>query len=180
MQGHALLQGLLVGLVFGVPAGAIGALTVQRAIAHGFSKGFVTGLGSSAADLLYACVGLFGLTVVSDFLLAHRTALRFVGGGFILILGAVIFRKRAGARGPERRAPGLPACFGFSFAIAMANPATVLSFFAAFAALGIAERPSALYSGHLLLGTGCWWALLSGAAARFHSRAAGGIGQRLN
>ena len=30
------LRGLLIGLVFGVPAGAIGALTIQRTLEKGF------------------------------------------------------------------------------------------------------------------------------------------------
>lgn len=69
-----LIKGLLIGLVFGVPAGAIGALTVERTLAHGFGANFTTGLGSSAADVLYACVGVFGPTIISDFLLAHHTS----------------------------------------------------------------------------------------------------------
>ncbi|MDE7245253.1 MAG: LysE family translocator, partial [Oscillospiraceae bacterium] len=68
-----LLKGLLVGLVFGVPAGAIGALTIQRTLSHGFWAGLLTGLGSSAADVLYACVGVFGLTAISDALLRWQT-----------------------------------------------------------------------------------------------------------
>ena len=62
------LRGLLIGLVFGVPAGAIGALTIQRALDRGFFAGLVTGAGSSAADLIYSCIGVFGITVISDFL----------------------------------------------------------------------------------------------------------------
>ena len=49
------LRGLLIGLVFGVPAGAIGALTIQRTLEKGFFAGLITGAGSSAADLIYSC-----------------------------------------------------------------------------------------------------------------------------
>ena len=55
MLENYLIRGLLIGLIFGVPAGAIGALTIQRTLNGGFSAGLTTGLGSSAADLLYAC-----------------------------------------------------------------------------------------------------------------------------
>ncbi len=54
------LRGLLIGLVFGVPAGAIGALTIQRTLEKGFFSGLITGAGSSAADLIYSCVGVCG------------------------------------------------------------------------------------------------------------------------
>lgn len=44
-------KGLLIGLIFGVPAGAIGALTIGRTLEKGFAAGFLTGMGSSAADM---------------------------------------------------------------------------------------------------------------------------------
>lgn len=60
-----LIKGILIGLLFGMPVGAVGAMTVQRTIAHGTKAGLLTGSGSSAADCLYACVGAFGLTLIS-------------------------------------------------------------------------------------------------------------------
>ena len=47
------VKGILIGLIFGVPAGAIGALTIQRTLERGFLAGLLTGTGSSAAELLY-------------------------------------------------------------------------------------------------------------------------------
>ncbi len=71
MLQNYLLKGVLTGIVFDVPVGAIGALAIQHTLSHGFRAGFVTGLGSSAADLLYACVGVFGLTAIFDMLLRY-------------------------------------------------------------------------------------------------------------
>lgn len=62
-----LLKGILIGLIFGVPVGAVGTMAVQRT----FSNGFTAGLGSFVADCLYAVCGAFGLTFVSDFLLKY-------------------------------------------------------------------------------------------------------------
>ena len=45
MLGNYLIRGLMIGLIFGVPAGAIGALTIQRTLSNGFYAGLVTGLG---------------------------------------------------------------------------------------------------------------------------------------
>ena len=45
-----LLKGICIGRLFGRPAGAAGALTVQRALAHGPRMGILTGLGASVAD----------------------------------------------------------------------------------------------------------------------------------
>ena len=63
-----LWKGILIGLIFGVPVGAVGAMTVQRTWKHGIRAGLFTEMGSSAADCIYTRIGAFGLTMVSDFL----------------------------------------------------------------------------------------------------------------
>ena len=82
-----LLRGILIGLLFGIPVGAIGALTVQRTWSLGAKAGLLTGLGSSAADCFYACVGAFGLTLISDFLLRWQGAITALGGALVLAMG---------------------------------------------------------------------------------------------
>jgi len=179
-----LLKGLLVGLVFGVPAGAVGALTIQRALTYGFWAGLLTGLGSSAADVLYACVGVFGLTAISDLLLRWQTPISLIGGAVIVGMGVMIFRSRVKVADTAPDKAGLGGCFLSAFAIAIANPATILSFLVAFATMGIGEV-SAPGQGiqvvvGILLGTGCWWCLLSGAAAKLRGRMTRKLYQNLN
>lgn len=183
-MGNFLLKGLLVGLVFGVPAGAVGTLTLQRALSHGFWAGLLTGLGSSAADVLYACVGIFGLTAISDILLRWQTPISFIGGAVIVGMGAMIFFSKSRETQATPNKAGLSGCFLSAFAIAIANPVTILSFLAAFATMGIGEV-STLGQGvqmvtGILLGTGGWWCLLSGVAARFRGRMTQKLYQNLN
>lgn len=40
-----LLKGILIGLLFGLPVGAVGTMTVQRTLNYGAKAGLVTGLG---------------------------------------------------------------------------------------------------------------------------------------
>lgn len=42
-----LLRGVMVGVLFGLPVGAVGALVVQRTWSSGIRAGLLTGLGSS-------------------------------------------------------------------------------------------------------------------------------------
>lgn len=94
MLENYLVRGLIIGIVFGVPVGAVGILSVQRGLSQGPAAGFVTGLGSSAADVFYACVGVFGITMISDFLLAHQHVICMLGCGMVILLGVRCFRKR--------------------------------------------------------------------------------------
>lgn len=170
-----LFRGLLIGLIFGVPAGAIGALTIQRTLCGGFFAGLATGLGSSVADLLYACAGVFGITLVSDFLTRRQRPVSLLGGLLIAALGICIFRQSPQKRRQEASRVNLPLCFFSSFAIAVTNPATVFSFLMAFAAFEITGAQTAAESVQLvlgiLLGTLCWWSALSGVAAAFRAYA---------
>lgn len=94
-----LWKGILIGLLFGVPVGAVGAMTVQRTWEHGIRAGLLTGMGSSVADCIYAGIGAFGLTMVSDFLLEYQTAIHLAGGAIVLFLGIRLLLRKRGGRG---------------------------------------------------------------------------------
>ena len=177
-------RGLSIGLIFGVPAGAIGALTIQRTLEKGFFAGLVTGAGSSAADLIYSCVGVFGITIISDFLTAHPAIIRVIGGILILILGLGILRKKELPHVQQDNKEAAVFYFFSSFTAAILNPATILSFMIAFTAFGVsgnlnAYRGIALIIG-ILTGTLCWWAALSGVVAHFRKRVTNHIYKWLN
>lgn len=168
------LRGILIGLLFGMPAGAVGALTVQRTIKYGWGAGLVTGLGSSAADCCYACVGAFGLTLISDFLLRHQSVIHILGGGLVLVMGTgLLFGKDVG-EGKEASASGGIRLFLSSFAVGIMNPAAILTFLFAFSWFGISgqtgiARGTALVCG-VFIGTYIWWGFLSTVTSTLKKR----------
>lgn len=163
-----LLKGILIGLLFGVPVGAVGAMTVQRTWEHGIKAGLLTGMGSSIADCIYAAIGAFGLTMVSDFLLEYQTAIYLAGGTIVLFMGiGLLFRKGEAAKIPA--VSGRARMFLSSFAIGITNPAAILTFLFAFSWFGIAEG-STPENGWLVvlgvfIGTYLWWGGLTTAVA---------------
>ena len=151
--------------MFGVPVGAVGAMTVQRTLSRGMGAGLLTGLGSSAADCLYACVGVFGLTFISDFLLKYQRIITVMGGVFVLIMGICGILKNPEQNAPQKSAEGVK-MFLSSFTVGITNPATIRTFLFAFTYFGIGEISGAV-GGVLLvlgvfLGTYVWWTVLSG------------------
>lgn len=170
-----LLKGILIGLLFGLPAGAVGALTVQRTLRHGPGAGLLTGLGSSSADCCYASLGAFGLTIVSDFLLKYQAAIHLLGGGLVLLLGARLFFREEVPSQETGRTSGA-GLFLSSFAVGITNPAAVLTFLFAFSWLGISGG-LAFGEGLLLVlgvfcGTCLWWCALTLAAGMARKKAA--------
>lgn len=178
------VKGIVIGLIFGVPAGAIGALTIQRTLEKGFMAGFLTGAGSSAADLLYSAVGIFGIAMISDFLTKYQNGFQIVGGVFIIALGISILRKKERPVGAQETKGNLIFCFLSSFGTAVMNPATILSFMVAFTAFEIDGRVSAAEGVCLALGilagTLGWWLILSGGVSLFRERITDRIYRWLN
>ncbi len=178
------VKGILIGLIFGVPAGAIGALTIQRTLERGFLAGLLTGLGSSAADLLYSAVGIFGIAVISDFLTKYQNAFQIVGGVLIVTLGIAILRKKERPTEVQETKGNLFFCFLSSFGTAVMNPATILSFMVAFTAFEINGNVSASEGVWLILGilagTFGWWLILSGGVSLFRERITDRIYKWLN
>lgn len=178
-----LLKGILIGLLFGVPVGAVGAMTVQRTWEHGIRAGLLTGMGSSVADCIYAGIGAFGLTMVSDFLLEYQTVIHLVGGAIVLLMGTrLLFRKGEAAEVPA--VSGKWKMLLSSFAVGITNPAAILTFLFAFSWFGIAES-SASGSGWLVvvgvfIGTYLWWGGLSAAVALARKKKKTGSFQKMN
>lgn len=175
VEGMYLLKGLLIGLIFGVPAGVIGMMTIQRTLEYGFRAGIITGFGSMAADLIYGCIGVCGLTAVSNVLFAWERSLRMIGGILIVGLGIVTFRKKAvmqepgemdANKIPERHSLQSVFLFTSSFFTAITNPTTILAFLTVFASFGIlggvTGSEGCLLLCGLALGTGSWWIFLAG------------------
>ncbi len=133
-MGSYLIKGILIGFLFGMPIGAVGAMTVQRTIAHGAKAGLLTGLGSSVADCLYASVGAFGLTLISDFMLKYQAVIHTIGGVLILIMGIGLLSRKSEAIGdiPQKQTAGGIKMFLSSFAVGITNPAAIITFLFAF------------------------------------------------
>lgn len=165
-------RGLIIALAFGVPVGAVGVLCLQRTLSRGFLAGFVTGLGSTAADVLYATAGIFAASLVSRFLDRCGFAIRCMGSALIFAYGALTLMKALRNKTqPEIQAEtstlNLCSYFLLSLSVALLNPAAFLSFLVVFSTLNIhAERlmDALALIGGIFCGTTLWWLLLSSAA----------------
>ncbi len=168
-MGSYLLKGILIGLLFGMPVGAVGAMTVQRTYSAGIKAGLLTGLGSSVADCFYACVGAFGLTLVSDFLLKYQTIINILGGTLIFVMGLSLILRKKEVEKPQKQVTGSIPMFLSSFAVGITNPAAILTFLFAFSYFGIADGARLVSSVQLVagvfIGTYIWWGSLTAAVA---------------
>ena len=164
-------KAFLLGLAIAVPLGPIGALCIQRVLARGFWAGGAGGLGTALADALYASLAGLGFARFSSVLATISTPLGILGGGFLIWLGLRSWPRRAPTAAPAPiGAQGHLGTLASTFFLTLANPATILSFAAIFAGLGLAEGAgqAAIWQvvGGVFAGSMAWWILLSGLVAR--------------
>ena len=187
-------KGLLLGLAIAIPVGPIGILCIRRTLAMGQLVGLVSGLGAATADGLYGCIAGFGLTAVADFLVEQAFWLRIIGGVFLCYLGITTFLAKPADHPPHAvkeaaigdaketttavaalQPRSLLVAYTSTLALTLTNPATIFSFVAIFAGLGIVESGRDYATSGVLvigvfLGSALWWLLLSGMVSLFRSR----------
>lgn len=180
MDSGFLVRGLVLGFAIAAPVGPIGVLCIRRTLAEGRLAGLVSGLGAASADAFYGFLTAFGLTYISSLLLSHQTTIRLAGGLFLLYLGIKIVLAPVAEQPPAQlslvpRPRGLMANYASTFAVTLTNPATLLSYAAVFAGLGIGTasgsyRSAALLAVGVFLGSALWWLTLSSVVGLLHRR----------
>ena len=161
------LKGLIIGLSIAVPVGPIGILCIRRTLAQGRIVGFLSGLGAATADALYGAMAGFGLTVLSNFLIGHRSWLHLIGGGLLCILGVKTFFSKPSERGGSIDGDSLWHAYLSTFFLTLTNPMTIFFFAAVFAGLGVVSANDHYVSSGIMvlgvfIGSAMWWLILSG------------------
>ncbi|HEX4840498.1 MAG TPA: LysE family transporter [Rhabdochlamydiaceae bacterium] len=161
-----LLKGIILGFSIAAPVGPIGVLCIRKTLQFGRFSGLCSGLGAAFADSLYAVIAAFGLTVISNFLLAGQFWFRLIGGCFLLYLGWKTFISKPASDSKNVPHTTLLNDFISTFFLTITNPMTILSFLAVFAGLGLSSvhgdyfQAGGLVLG-VFLGSAAWWLLLS-------------------
>jgi threonine/homoserine/homoserine lactone efflux protein len=175
MDLNFFLKGILLGFSIAAPVGPIGMLCIQRTVQFGRFSGFFTGLGAALADTLYGIIAAFGLTLVSNFLIAGQLWLRLFGGIFLLYLGLkTVFTKPKEKASSISHKTLLNDLFS-TFFLTLSNPMTIFAYFAVFAGLGLVDtkenysEATWLVSG-VFLGSSLWWLLLSEGLSLFRHK----------
>jgi threonine/homoserine/homoserine lactone efflux protein len=171
-----LLRGFVLGFAIAASPGPIFFLCLRRTLLRGRLYGLISGFGVATADGIYAAVASLGLAAVATAAVGFRRPLALIGGAVLIVLAAQILLER---RTPPRDvAPttgtGLAWAYVSTFGLTITNPATIISFAALAATLGLGAgaglvKPAALVGG-VLLGSAAWWCLLAVTASSLRGR----------
>jgi len=178
------IKGSLIGLSIAAPVGPIGLLCIRRSLADGRAMGLATGVGAATADAAYGAIAAFGLTSVSSVLVGQRFWLGLLGGIFLCYLGILTFRAKPPAAQEQKPVFHVWTAYWSSLILTVTNPATILSFAAVFAGLGLGATGDYWSASGMVLGvfvgSAVWWLFLSSGVSFFRERVTTGWMQRIN
>lgn len=163
------IKGFLIGLLASIPLGPIGVLCIQRTLSKSHKAGFISGLGATAADTIFAVAAFFSLSVITSFIESNAMLVKVIGGISVLIVGMTIFLKNPVVQIRRNRAgkgSNLWSDFISVFFLTLTNPAFILIFVALFAAFGISHDGLPLRDGMTMIlgvmgGSASWWFVLT-------------------
>ena len=131
-------RGAVFGVAIAAPVGPIAVLLIRRTLTRGRAVGFASGLGAATADLTYGLLVALGLTAVTERLVSAERGLQAVGGVVLLALGVRTLRSTPSAEEvPDVTRRGLAGAYASTYALTLTNPATIVSFLAVFASVGV-------------------------------------------
>lgn len=170
-----LLTGMILGFSIAAPVGPIGILCIRKTLQFGRLSGLFSGLGAACADAIFATIAAFGLTIISNFLLAEQFWFRLIGGVFLLYLGWKTFIAQPVSETAHVSHTTLLNDFISTFFLTITNPLTIFSFVAVFAGFGLSNihedyfQASGLVLG-VFLGSAIWWLFLSEGVTLFRKK----------
>ena len=184
--------GIVIGLVVAAPIGPVNLICIRRTFFYGPLNGFFAGLGAALGDGIFAIITAFGISAISQWIEGYSTALTVAGGLMLIGFGVHIFRADVAllrdAEGvPVREnAASLTSTILSTFALTVANPATLFGFTALFAGLGslAGGRPTFVDAAvtviGVIAGSTIWWFTLTTIVGIFHRHIDTGVMRNIN
>lgn len=168
-----MLKGFLVGICASAPIGPIAILVVQKSLSKGHKAGFVSGLGASVVDTLYAFIAIFALAFAQKLIEQHQNIILIVGGAVLVAVGISMafsnpFRKMKKDGKPKVSTKD----FGQAVVMGLSNPMAIFVMFTLFAFFGLAKDAPQTWSVapiliSVSLGSVTYWFTVSWLLSRF-------------
>ena len=168
----ALLTGCGLGFLVAAQVGPIWLLAARSVILGRLSTGIMIGLGAATIDMAYGALGLAGAASLLR-ISGLRLGLGLLGAAVLITLGALALRTATRVRDraePSTQISSAPRAYLMALGATAANPLTIVSWAAVFAAASTARLTDTTTGAVLLLtgiglGTASWFTVLSTAMA---------------
>lgn len=169
-------KGILIGILVSAPMGPIGVMCVQRTLNEGRMHGFMTGLGATFSDLVYAVLAGLGVGFVVEFLEQNYTPIQIIGSVVILVFGYYTFNNNPSKKLQKQELKQDPFLKDFitSFFLNLSNIGIFVFFVVLFARFSFIDTDDNAknFIGFAAIGIGAtlWWFLVSYVVGKLRGR----------
>jgi putative LysE/RhtB family amino acid efflux pump len=160
-----ILKWWIIGFSIAAPIGPTGMLCIRKSLEYGMRGAIVVGIGAALADAFYGGIAIFGVSALSQMLIAQVNIIKLFGGAFLIFLAwRDLYRKCPLKIASVNTSSLLPAAVTV-FCITFTNPLTILTFISVFTSINISannafEATTAIAG--IYLGSFTWWLILGG------------------
>lgn len=176
-MGDLLFKGLVIGILVSAPMGPIGILCIQRTLNKGRWHGFITGLGATLSDIIYAVITCLGMGMVVNFIEANEAPLQLIGSLVLAVFGYFIFKSNPSniLRKNKEGKTSYTQDFITAFLLTLSNIFIILLYIALFARFGFILPEHSAYlitAGIVCIGLGAifWWLMVTYFIAKLKTR----------
>lgn len=167
-----LIKAVIVGIAASVPVGPIAIFVIQKTLSKGFKPGFITSLGATVVDTLFAIVAIFALAYVQAFIDGNAIPIMIVGGIIVTSLGISMtlsdpFRKMKNQeKKKSKRVHDVSAAdFLSACAMGISNPGAIAVMLALMAFFGLGDDMTSNWDCFLIIagvaaGSAMYWLML--------------------
>ena len=161
-------KGFLIGVLVSAPMGPIGMLCIQRTLSKGRWHGFITGLGATLSDIIYAALTCLCMGMVVSFVEANQRPLQLLGSIVLALFGVYLFRSNPVRNLRKRKEKKLSFTQDFitAFLFTFSNMLIVLLYIGLFARFGFVLPEHSVWMilagiGGIGIGAIVWWFLIT-------------------
>jgi len=162
------IKGIIIGILVSAPMGPIGMLCIQRTLSKGRLHGFITGVGATLSDIVYAAITSLGMGVVVNFVEANQTPLRFLGSIILGAFGYYIYRSnpRKSMNAQSGNKLSYTQDLVTSFLLTLSNVFIILMYIGLFAQFGFVQQEHSIWMtlagiGGIGIGALLWWTCIT-------------------
>ncbi len=157
-------KGIMIGILVSAPMGPVGMLCIQRTLSKGRWHGFVTGLGATLSDIVYAAITCLGMGIVVSFIEANQAPLQLLGSVVLGVFGYYTFQTNP-IKGLQKRKENKISYtqdFASAFLLTFSNILIILLYVGLFARFGFVNPDYSIWMmlggiGCIALGAVAWW-----------------------
>lgn len=162
---NLIFKGLLIGIIASAPMGPVGVLCIQRTLNKGRWYGFMTGVGATVSDLIYAMITGLGMSFMVDLINNehNRFVLQIVGSIMLMAFGIYCYRSDPTKKihvSSNNKGTLVSNCIT-AFLVTFSNPLIMILFMASFAQLAFVIPAQPFYMGvgylSIICGALLWW-----------------------